>query len=44
VSVVGNVFGQSLPWLELSELLTDEGFVERQRNIVREAAENGSTC
>jgi hypothetical protein len=26
-------------WIELSELLTDEGFVERQRNNVREAAE-----
>jgi DNA-binding transcriptional MerR regulator len=27
-------------WIELSELLTDESFVERQRNHVREAAEN----
>lgn len=27
-------------WLELSELLTDESFVERQRTNTREAAEN----
>jgi DNA-binding transcriptional MerR regulator len=27
-------------WIELSELLTDEGFVERQRTHLREAAEN----
>jgi len=27
-------------WIELSELLTDESFVERQRNQAREAAEN----
>jgi len=27
-------------WIELSELLTDESFVERQRNNTREAAEN----
>jgi DNA-binding transcriptional MerR regulator len=27
-------------WIELSELLTDDGFVERQRNHAREAAEN----
>jgi DNA-binding transcriptional MerR regulator len=27
-------------WIELSELLTDESFVERQRNSAREAAEN----
>ena len=27
-------------WIELSELLTDDSFVERQRNQAREAAEN----